>query len=170
MLVEAIEKGQRWINIKGFKLKINGSVAVFMIYGPHTAENIGASWGGLVHMKNSLNILLIVLGDFNEIKSKEERLGCTCTSRTMGEFASWIDKLGLIDVPFLGCKFTWRRGKSFNRLDRVLMSPIWLEKYEELKLWGLKCSLSHHVPLLVEFGQKNGVQDLSVISIVGFHI
>ena len=44
---------------------------------------------------------------------------------------------------------------SFSRTDRVFMSRISLVKYQALKLWGMKCSVSDHVSLFVESEVKN---------------
>ena len=66
-----------------------------------------------------------------------------------------IDDMELIDLPLSECKFTWCRGSSFSRIDRVLINPVWLAKFQALKLWGLKCSVSDHVLLLVESEVKD---------------
>lgn len=104
----------------------------------------------MLTLTQAYNIPFIIMGDFNKIKDPRERLGCEGTTRIMVEFGDRIEEIGLIDFPFFGCKYTWKCGSSFSRLDRVLMSPIWFDKYEALKLWGLKCSISNHVPRLVE--------------------
>ena len=90
------------------------------------------------------------MGYFNEIKCPEERLGCSTIFGSIGDFVEWINDIGLIDMPLNGCKFTWRRMKSFSKLDRILVSLVWLQKFDALKLWGLNCSISDHVPLLLE--------------------
>ena len=58
--------------------------------------------------------------------------------------------MDLIELSLLGMKYTWRRGKSSSRLDRAFMEPIWLQKINSLQMKGVPCSLSDHIPLLIQ--------------------
>lgn len=73
----------------------------------------------------------------------------------MEEFEEWINKMGLIELPLLGRKFTWRRGNSCSNLDRVLIKSQWMQIVEGLKLVGLNCSLLDNVALLVKLEEVN---------------
>lgn len=81
-----------------------------MYYGPHIVAKKRTPWSELMNVKNNHDISLIVMGDFNEIKCLEERLGCLNATRNMGEFVKWINDMELIDMPLNGHMFTWRRG------------------------------------------------------------
>lgn len=90
-------------------------------------------------------------GDFNEIRSLGERKGCTRRDKGMLEFNNFIEELELFDVPMHGRQFTWSNsedGGRWNRIDRVLLSSEWIEKFK-LKLWGLPRGVSDHCPLLL---------------------
>lgn len=63
---------------------------------------------------------MIILGDFNEIIKVEERRGQQAETASMRDFKQWLEDCLLIDLPFKNRKFTWRRGKSQSRIDRVL--------------------------------------------------
>ena len=82
------------------------------------------------------------MGDFNEILKVEE-------------FGDWINELNLVNMPIMGRKFTWRRGKSYSRLDRFLIDLVWIEKYPNLKLLGVKCSKLDHIPILLDSMEVN---------------
>ena len=56
----------------------------------------------------------------------------------------------VVDLPIIGRKFTWRRGKSCIKLDRVMVEPQWNDTFPELMLWGMKCAKSNQIPLLLE--------------------
>ena len=101
-------------------------MAMVLVYRPHTAGEKKAFWQELLELKNSLDIPLIVMGDFNEITCPEKRLGCVTMSRLMAEFVEWINEMELSNLPFSGCKFTWSRGSSFSRIYRILVSLNWL--------------------------------------------
>ena len=40
----------------------------------------------------------------------------------------------LIDMPLVGRKFTWFKGKSYSRLDGVMVEIEWLEAFKNLKV------------------------------------
>lgn len=92
---------------------------------------------------------MILLGDFNVILHPSERIGSFNCSWSMREFSSWIQDLGLIDIPLHGINFTWRRGDSKSRLDRGLCSNEWLRAFPNMRLMGLKRSTSDHNPLVL---------------------
>ena len=90
-------------------------------------------------------------GDFNEIRTYSERVGCSQRCGGMKDFNELIDNLEVCDLPMLGRKFTWcnsQNGVKWSRLDRFLLSPDWLQKFN-FKLWGLPRRLSDHCPILM---------------------
>ena len=42
--------------------------------------------------------------------------------------------MNLVDIPIIGISFTWKRGKSCSRLDRILVDLVWNDKFPNLKL------------------------------------
>ena len=42
----------------------------------------------------------------------EERNNGSRDIRSMADFRSWVEDMNLVDLPIVGRKFTWRRGKS----------------------------------------------------------
>jgi mannosylglycoprotein endo-beta-mannosidase len=78
--------------------------------------------------------LWCVVGDFNSVRCAEERKRCgvlslpTAIVDDFSWFNLFIHKLGLLDLPLLGRKYTWVQpnGASMSRLDRMLVSSNWL--------------------------------------------
>ena len=71
-------------------------------------------------------------GDFNAVRSQSERKGVRARDNQSSEivdFNYFIDVNLLIELPFIGKKFTWLNstGSSKSRLDRVLVSEDWLQ-------------------------------------------
>ncbi|XP_015938979.1 uncharacterized protein LOC107464572 [Arachis duranensis] len=56
----------------------------------------------------------------------------------------------LVDLLLNDRKFTWFRGLSCNRIDRVLLSLEWVEEFPEIRLRGGPRGLSDHCPMVVE--------------------
>ena len=74
-----------------------------------------------------------VCGDFNYVRSEEERRGRSVVFRQVDadNFNNFIDSSFLIDLPICGRLFTWYRGDgvSLSRLDRFLVSSKWCESW-----------------------------------------
>ncbi|KAJ4838451.1 hypothetical protein Tsubulata_041033 [Turnera subulata] len=95
----------------------------------------------------------VLLGDFNEVTSAEEKQGgapvnlLRCT-----KFREWIEDCHLIDVGYTGPKFTWRgqehhHGRVYERLDRGLANLAWLHLFSSASIRHLARVKSDHHPL-----------------------
>lgn len=51
--------------------------------------------------------------------------------------------------------FTWFRGKSKSKLDRLLISPEWINVFPALKISLLSRGISDHCPLLISTNAKD---------------
>ncbi|KAK3229448.1 hypothetical protein Dsin_001329 [Dipteronia sinensis] len=86
-------------------------------------------WGYLSAIRNCFKRPWVVMGDFNEItNSVEKRGGRGYFSNS--RFVDWINENKLVDLDFIGQKYTWmtRRGVSEDiwvRIDRALCSMEW---------------------------------------------
>ncbi|GKU86994.1 hypothetical protein SLEP1_g1457 [Rubroshorea leprosula] len=98
-----------------------------------------------------------LMGDFNAIRNQQEWNGGRTSRRDMAEFDEFIRECGLVDLPLIGRKFTWYQanGAVMSRLDRFLLSEEWCEKWDDMKQWGLKRTISYHCPILM----KNQIVD-----------
>ena len=146
----SVVKRERWMCVHGYAPDIRIEVAIITVYGYHDCANKRRMWEELIELKSSISATIMVMGDFNEIRHPYERKGCTSYSRSMEQFEEWVNDMGLVELQLIGRKFTWRRGLSCSKLDRVFIEPQWLQSVFGLKLVGLNCSLSDHVALLVK--------------------
>ncbi|XP_057760906.1 uncharacterized protein LOC130981327 [Arachis stenosperma] len=80
----------------------------------------------------------LLTGDFNKIKEDSEKKGGSpIDQRAYRSFNSWINRCGLIDLEFVGSRFTWRSpiwngfDRVFKRLDRALSNSPWRTKFHE---------------------------------------
>jgi hypothetical protein len=75
----------------------------------------------------------LLMGDFNEILSSDERLGESAGSqRNMYEFGE--NKCGLVDLGYRGYPFTWENCRDAEanvqkRLDRAVASVSWMSMF-----------------------------------------
>nr|GEU35782.1 RNA-directed DNA polymerase, eukaryota, reverse transcriptase zinc-binding domain protein [Tanacetum cinerariifolium] len=63
----------------------------------------------------------IFLGDFNEVRSKQERFGTSFNALGANAFNSFISMAGLVDLPLDGYKYTWlhKSSSKISKLDRL---------------------------------------------------
>ncbi|GAA0176422.1 hypothetical protein LIER_29418 [Lithospermum erythrorhizon] len=92
----------------------------------------------------------IVVGDFNALISGEERVGGNAPDPVSMYFAQCIRDCHLLDVGFVGSKYTWTNGKLSQRLDRVLCDQAFLDTFPILNVRHLAKTASDHAPLLLE--------------------
>ena len=67
-----------------------------------------------------------VVGDFNVVRSPEEKASRGRIARSMRCFNNFIDDSGLFDPPLIGGKFSWANCSATSRIDSVLMSEAWI--------------------------------------------
>ncbi|XP_031119046.1 uncharacterized protein LOC116022462 [Ipomoea triloba] len=97
----------------------------------------------------------LACGDFNSVISTEEVSNTSCfNSSRCFDFRNWIFREGLIDMGFVGTKFTWMRGidsSTFKgaRLDRALSNANWKTRFPQAIVEHLPMINSDHSPLLV---------------------
>ncbi|XP_016165059.1 uncharacterized protein LOC107607645 [Arachis ipaensis] len=131
-------------------LKNSFHCAFVLVYGVHGRDEKIQVWEELSYIAGLCQVPCCFMGDFNEIVHVEERRGSAGLTRSAEDFKIWIQDMNLVDLPLTDRKFTWFRGHSCSRIDRVLVSLEWLEEFPEAHLRGGPRGLSDHCPLIVE--------------------
>ncbi|KAL4369698.1 hypothetical protein GQ457_05G025040 [Hibiscus cannabinus] len=76
-------------------------------------------------------------------------------SRVCHHFNDFLFDFGMVDMGFIGPKYTWRRGSLFQRLDRCLCNSIWYEAFLDSEVYHLlKLGSDHQSIMLDSLGQK----------------
>nr|GEW55628.1 RNA-directed DNA polymerase, eukaryota [Tanacetum cinerariifolium] len=101
----------------------------------------------------------IVMGDFNEVRCKDERWGSTYYAQGASSFNAFISSSGLFDIQLEGYSFTWAlpSAAKMSKLDSFLVTDGLLSSFPQLSTVCLDRHLSDHRPILlreilVEFG------------------
>lgn len=154
--ISSSEVSRHWLLIRGTMISNSTRFACFNIYAPQGARDKLQLWADL---STALGLLdesyVCLLGDFNVVRSADERFGCNHSHALSDAFNSFLNSCGLADIPILNSTFTWfgpfpKKG----RLDRALVSPAWFMSGD----WGIQAlcrKLSDHKPLLL----KTSTQD-----------
>ena len=104
-----------------------------VVYASPNPAVRNSMWGYLNTTRRCFKGPWVVMGDFNEIVSSDEKRGGRGCFSKIG-FSDWISDNRLLDMGFIGQKFTWmtRRGLCediWERLDRALCSMEWRSLY-----------------------------------------
>ncbi|GAA0169896.1 hypothetical protein LIER_24278 [Lithospermum erythrorhizon] len=72
----------------------------------------------------------LLIGDFNCVLSVNEAMGSGSSDLlAVQKFRDCVEKVMLEDVAGKGCDFTWFRGATMTKLDRVMVNREWCSKY-----------------------------------------
>ncbi|XP_074301412.1 uncharacterized protein LOC141632799 [Silene latifolia] len=131
---------------------------VFFVYGSPKKEQRQSVWLDIEHWLSRMDSHFILLGDFNQVEFKEDKLGGNKGSIYGAEFFSeWKVRNSLSDIVYKGPKFTWcnnRKGtkRIYERIDKGLASPLWcsLFPYSGIKHFPIQCS--DHAPIVFDTG------------------
>ncbi|KAK8681329.1 hypothetical protein V6N13_053733 [Hibiscus sabdariffa] len=126
------------------------SCGVLGLYAPCNVEGQCALWNDIRQIVQAGRHPWCIVGDFNVVRTVEERQGMVSLARGMFEFNEFIEDLDLVDLPSKGHRFTWfGSGNKCSRLDRFLLSMEWLERFPGLVQVSLPRGISDHVPLIL---------------------
>ncbi|GJT06997.1 RNA-directed DNA polymerase, eukaryota, partial [Tanacetum coccineum] len=91
------------------------------------------------------------MGDFNEVRSIDERLGSVFNHSSARSFNHFISSSGLVDVKLEGYSFTWSHPSAtkMSKLDRFLVSEGIISLFPSLTSICLDRHLSDHRPILL---------------------
>ncbi|GJS77431.1 RNA-directed DNA polymerase, eukaryota [Tanacetum coccineum] len=110
-----------------------------------------ALWDFIRHLVDSWSGESIILGDFNEVRSENERFGSIFYENGANAFNHFITRAGLIDLPLEGYSFTWTHpsASKMSKLDRFLVSEGMIVVFPSLSAICLERHLSDHMPILL---------------------
>uniref|UniRef100_A0A803QNJ8 Reverse transcriptase domain-containing protein n=1 Tax=Cannabis sativa TaxID=3483 RepID=A0A803QNJ8_CANSA len=95
-----------------------------------------------------------IMGDFNDILAKEERVGQRVRTYPDSEFLSCVNFCKLEDVKASGNFFTWSNkqpgaDRIYSKIDRVMANQAWINKYECAEAVFLNEGLFDHSPSIL---------------------
>jgi hypothetical protein len=96
-------------------------------------------------------------GDFNILRNHEEKNNDNYNPRWPFIFNAIIESLDLREIVLSGRQFTWanrRDTPTFEKLDRVLASVEWEQKFPLVTVRKLTWAGSDHTPLLIDSGHR----------------
>jgi hypothetical protein len=132
---------------KGDDFKFN----LISVYGPTQLDLKSNFLSELVRVCSKEALPIVIGGDFNIIRSPDEKNNDDYNDRWPFLFNAVIDTLNLRELEMSGRKFTWAnhlQNQTFEKLDRVLVCTYFESKYPHTTVQALSRQISDHTPLL----------------------
>ncbi|GJT91072.1 RNA-directed DNA polymerase, eukaryota [Tanacetum coccineum] len=132
---------------------------IVSVYDPQAVFLKRTLWSYLSSLINRWNGECIILGDFNEVRHKEERWGSTFNVYRARDFNHFITSARLVEVQLEGYSYTWAHpsASKMSKLDRFLVSDGFLSLFPHTSAVCLDRHLSDHRPILLrEFNTDYG--------------
>ncbi|GJS73039.1 RNA-directed DNA polymerase, eukaryota [Tanacetum coccineum] len=124
---------------------------IVSVYAPQAVSLKRTLWSYLSSLINRWNGECIVLGDFNEVRRKEERWGSIFNVYGARDFNHFITSAGLVEVQLEGYSYTWAHpsASKMSKLDRFLVSDGFLSLFPHTSAVCLDRHLLDHRPILL---------------------
>ncbi|GJQ92236.1 RNA-directed DNA polymerase, eukaryota [Tanacetum coccineum] len=124
---------------------------VILVYAPRELSEKRELWSYLSIMIDRWKGEVIILGDFNEVRTEHEKFGSSFNVHGANFFNNFISTTGLIDLPLGGYSYTWshKSASKMSKLDRFLISKGLLMLFPHLSGLCLDRHLSDHRPIIM---------------------
>ena len=112
-------------------------------------------WENFKTMAHLHNLPWLMLGDFNEVLCNDDKFGGNHVNLNRAlEFKDCLDECNMVDLGFVGPKFTWTNRRPISslileRIDRFFANP-WRILYLEALVTHLPRTFLDHYPVLIE--------------------
>nr|GEV68876.1 hypothetical protein [Tanacetum cinerariifolium] len=132
--------------------QVMGSKILFVaIYAPHAVQCKRILWDYVMTLIGRWKGETIIMGDFNEVRSKDERRGSIFNPSSSRHFDRFISLSGLVDVKLEGLAFTWSHPSrsKMSKLYHFLVSHGIISLFPSITAVCLDRHLSDHRPILL---------------------
>ncbi|GJY91550.1 RNA-directed DNA polymerase, eukaryota [Tanacetum coccineum] len=113
-----------FVAIYGTWIPNKAKILIVAIYAPQQLMYRRVLWDYMSILLSKWNGEVILMGDFNEVRTNDERRGSWFNSYNASLFDQFISSSGLVDVKMEGYAFTWSHpsANKMSKLDRFLVS------------------------------------------------
>ncbi|XP_073361214.1 uncharacterized protein [Aegilops tauschii subsp. strangulata] len=150
--VGSMDRGEFFVSMEVFERALNFKWEIIAVYGPADHRRSEAFLAELRRKVTSAQLPVVVGGDFNLIRTEEDKSNNLVNFPRMQMFNDYIANMGLRELDRVGARFTWTNRQvdpTRSVLDRVFAYPEWDIRCPLASLWAITRIGSDHVPLLL---------------------
>ena len=128
-----------------------------VVYGAAQDAQKGEFLAELIRICENETLPIMVGGDFNIVRRQNEKNNDNFNERWPFIFNAIIESLDLRELDLSGRQYTWanrRPTPTYEKLDRVLTSTSWEQKFPLVTVRALTRANSDHTPLLIDSGEQ----------------
>lgn len=128
------------------------SIHITNVYGPSDHKNTDAFLHELAMILPEIAGPWVIIGDFNLIRSREDKNNDNIKQSLMRRFNDAISLLGVMEIPLLGRDFTWSNGQDppvLAKLDRAFVNLEHTTAFPSTFLSPQAKPTSDHTPILL---------------------
>ncbi|GJZ50302.1 RNA-directed DNA polymerase, eukaryota [Tanacetum coccineum] len=124
---------------------------IICIYAPQELSKKKLLWDYLIFVIDNWNGEVVIMGDFNAVRTPAERYVSIFNVQGVNAFKSFISSTGLEEVPSGGCSFNWchKSANKMSKLDRFLISEGLMSSCPNITATTLDRYLSDHRLILL---------------------
>nr|GEV40261.1 RNA-directed DNA polymerase, eukaryota [Tanacetum cinerariifolium] len=140
-----------FIAIYGTWLPNNAKILFIAVYAPQQCSYNRILWDYISTILSRWNGESIIMGDFNEVRSSNERRGSCFNPYNARCFDRFISNSDLVDINIEGYAFTWSHhsASKMSKLDRFLVSDGIFTLFPSITAICLDRHLSDHRLILL---------------------
>jgi exonuclease III len=131
--------------------------ALIPVYGAAQDEHKPEFLAELVRVCEIETLPMLIGGDFNIMRRQEDKNKPNFNAHWPFVFNAIIESLDLREIELSGRQYTWanrRESPTYEKLDRVLASVEWEQKFPLVSVQALPRAGSDHTPLILDSVNK----------------
>lgn len=150
--VDLVNMTAQMIHCHVTKLQRNKHFFITFVYGMNQDHQRLKLWQDLQDIASQMTGAWCVLGDFNSVLYKDDRIGGQeITDLEIKDFAQCLEVCELTEMRSTGAYFTWTNKTIWSRLGRVFTNQYWYLETDFTQAAYLSNGLLDHTPIQLQF-------------------
>ncbi|KAJ0638467.1 putative RNA-directed DNA polymerase [Helianthus annuus] len=144
-------KNRYFLVVAGRLIHQNCRINLVNVYAPNDAVLRRELWSNLLQVRNSLQGIWVMMGDFNEVREPADRQNSEFVASQADAFNQFILAAALHEYNMGGGRFTYisDNGTKLSKLDRFLVCLGFLERWPNASVLALNRDISDHRPIIL---------------------
>ncbi|KAF5767270.1 putative Endonuclease/exonuclease/phosphatase superfamily [Helianthus annuus] len=143
-------QNHRFLLVSGKISGVEEKVNILNIHAPDEARLRKVLWEDLLVLINQMEGMWVIFGDFNDVRSEDERVNSRFDRGSFDVFNEFIMRASLFEFSMTGGKYTFISGYAdvkLSKLDRFLVSDSFVNRWPTAKAGVLERGASDHCPI-----------------------